>query len=79
MNYKSTLSALFRLARITLSVRRALVEYALSSFFARGGAEAQRLFGFAADLTDWADYHRSFIVGGSRVSLIRDELSELTK
>ena len=36
------------------------------------------MFGFAADLTDGADYHRSFIVGESRVSLIRDELSELT-
>jgi hypothetical protein len=47
--------------------------------FAREGAEAQSFFGFATDLTDWADYHRFFFVGGSRVSWIRDARGELTK
>ena len=47
--------------------------------FSREVAEAQSLFGFATDLTDGADYHRFFFVGGSRVSRIRDACSELTK
>jgi hypothetical protein len=32
----------------------------LLSGFARQGAEAQSLFGFATDLTNWADFHRFF-------------------
>jgi len=63
-----------------LSVRRARLEYALSSFFARRGAKAQSLFGFATDLTDWADFYEfCFMVGGSWVSRIRAGRSELTR
>ncbi len=47
--------------------------------FARQGAKAQSIFCFATDLTDGADYHWFFIVGGSRVSLIRNGRNELTK
>jgi hypothetical protein len=35
------------------------------------------VFGFAADFTDGADYHRFFFVGGSRVAGSIDERSEL--
>jgi hypothetical protein len=33
------------------------------SGFAREGAKARSLFGFATDLTDGADFHRFFMVG----------------
>ena len=35
-------------------------EVNLPSGFSREVAEAQSLFGFATDVTDWADFHRAF-------------------